>query len=75
MKMFSKVVMVLVFLAFLWVYTIMDLALYFFDFTRETKNLIFNDVNLEFKVIYFFGIILNLGFLGMILMRKRTQFF
>lgn len=75
MKFFSSAIKILVILAFIWVYTILDLALYLFDFTKETKNLLFEDVALQFKVIYFFGIILNLGFLGTIVMRKKSHYF
>jgi hypothetical protein len=75
MKLFSHIIKVLVVLAFLWVYTILDLAFYLFDLTPDTKYLIFEDVALQFKVIYFFGIILNLGFLTMIVMRKKSQYF
>lgn len=75
MKFFSHIIKVLVALAFLWVYTILDLAFYLFDLTPDTKYLIFEDVALQFKVIYFFGIILNLGFLAMIVMRKKSQYF
>ncbi|SHI84221.1 hypothetical protein SAMN05444337_0933 [Flavobacterium haoranii] len=74
MKKFTLIIVFLIVLTLVWLGLIINVAFFYFDHISESK-IILRDISLQFKVIYFLGIALNIGFLSLIILRKDNQYF
>ena len=74
MKKFTLIIVFLIVLTLVWLGLIINVTFFYFDHISESK-IILKDIGLQFKVIYFLGIALNIGFLSLIILIKDNQYF
>uniref|UniRef100_UPI00404B2F5B hypothetical protein n=1 Tax=Flavobacterium sp. TaxID=239 RepID=UPI00404B2F5B len=72
MKFFSKVIIILLTLSLLWVYLLLNLL--YSTYFQETSFLgIKTESNIQFTLIYILGILISMGYLGLILFKKEPK--
>lgn len=74
MNRYVFIVTTLVVLTLVWLGLVLNTAEYYFDYGNES-NLLFRNINIQFKVVYIFGIVLNFMYLYLILSQKYRKFF
>lgn len=74
MKRFIIVMLLLIVSTLVWLGIILNAAQFYLEFDNESR-LIFKNVVLQFKIIYFLGVILIMGYIYMILSKSYHSYF
>lgn len=72
MKRFFLTISILILFTLFWLGLVIDVAYYYFD--EGLNSLLFKNLSLQFKVIYILGILLNLGYLTLLVFKKNRNF-
>lgn len=72
MKLYTKLVIVLLILSLIWIYFIVDLTYYTIF---QEKVIFFNtlDYSLQFKLVYIFGVVLFVSYLMLIFFKRNNK--
>jgi sterol desaturase/sphingolipid hydroxylase (fatty acid hydroxylase superfamily) len=69
MKVYSKMIVILLTISLVWVYLLLNLL--YSTYSQETCFLAFKTGNtIQFTIVYILGILISMGYLGLILFKK-----
>ena len=74
MKLYTKIIIVLLILSLIWIYAILDLTYYTF-FQEKSRFLFSLDYGVQFKLVYVLGIALLISYLMLIFFKRSKNNF
>ena len=74
MKLYTKIVIVLLILSLIWIYAVVDLT-YYTLFQENTHFFNFLDYGLQFRLVYVVGVFILVANLMLILIRKSKKIY
>ena len=74
MKLYNQTIIILLFLSFVWTYTVIDLT-YATLFQERGSMLILIDYTIQYKIIYILGTILLTSYLVLVFYKKNKKLY
>lgn len=74
MKLYNQTIIILLFLSFVWTYTVIDLT-YATLFQDRGTMMNLMDYTFQYKLIYILGTILLASYLGLVFYKKNKKFY
>ena len=74
MKLYNQTIIILLFLSFVWTYTLIDLT-YATLFQERGTMMNLMDYTIQYKIIYILGTFLLASYLGLVFYKKNKKFY